>query len=145
MLKASLLRALGALMLTVVCALTAPAPVMAQEPDIFGDEGGGAPAGEEDLPGMEEEDGGDDVPEVGDEPRAQEVEPLSQNEANQRMRDYVASNSDKITINQIVGEMIDDFTADAKELNLAAISPMAIRGVAVTPNLSSGFADLVHS
>lgn len=141
---ARLTRGLALLMLAMACMLAMPAIATAQEPDIFGD-GGDAPAGQdEELPGMAS--GGEEVPEgVGAEPRAEEVAPLSQSEANQRMRDYVASNKEKITINTIVEEMIDDFTADAKELNLAAISPMAIRGVAVTPNLSSGFADWIHS
>ncbi len=117
-----------ALALTVLCVGSVSAS--AQEPDIFGDEQGG---------------GSEDVEEVGDEPRAQEVEPLSNAEASQRMRAYVSTNKSQITIHQIVSEMVDDFTADVKDLNLAVVSPMAIRGVAVTPNLSAAFGDWVHS
>ena len=118
--------------------IAAPARLHAQEPDLFGEEQAEAPPpGDEDVQ-LEEDD-------VDEQVRAEEMEPLSRNEANQRMRDYITSGQEKITINQIIQEMIDDFTVDAKDLNLAVISPMAVRGVAVTPNLSSSYADWIQS
>lgn len=131
----ALIRAAVTLALALVIVGVPPSLAQAQEPDIFADD---------DAPGMAEEDAPDGA-EVGDEPKAQEVEPLSQSEANQRMRDYVGSSNTKITINQVVQEMVDDLTADLKGLNMAAISPMAIRGVATTPNLSASYADWLHS
>ncbi len=134
-----LVRALLTLVMASAIIAAPLSSASAQEPDLFGDD---------DAPGMSDDDAlGDDElgANVGDEPKAQEVEPLSRAEANQRMRNYVGSSASKITINQIVQEMVDDFTADVKKLNLAAISPMAIRGVATTPNLTPSYSDWVHS
>lgn len=74
--------------------------------------------------------------------RAQEVSDVV---LNQRMKDYLASGQGKITIYQIVQEMVDDFIADSRDLNIAAISPLAIRNVGLTPNLSKDFGVWVES
>lgn len=63
----------------------------------------------------------------------------------QRTRDYVESGNKKITVDKIVWEMIDDFIADTRELNIAAISPVAIRRVGLSPNLSPSFGEWTES
>lgn len=64
---------------------------------------------------------------------------------NQRMRDYVQSSATKVTIHQVVQEMIDDFIADTRDLRIAAVSPLAVRNVGLSPNLAKPFGDWVES
>lgn len=66
-------------------------------------------------------------------------EEVTQKEVDRRVRDYIATGTHKITVHQIVQEMIDDFVADVGKLNVAVVSPVAMRGVALTPNLSGAF------
>ena len=85
---------------------------------------------------------GDFAFEDDDDPDAvkkQEIESTTMTDRQKRLEQYIASNQDKITVYQVVQEMIDDFVADTRDLNLAAISPVAIRGVGMTPNLSGSF------
>ena len=70
---------------------------------------------------------------------------VSQYEVDRRTREYISSSSNKITIHQIVQEMIDDFVADIADINIAAVSPVALRGVGMTPNLSGAFGMWVES
>lgn len=70
---------------------------------------------------------------------------VSSTVVNQRMKDYIASGTKKITIYQILQEMIDDFIADSKDLNIVAISPLALRKVGLTPNLSKSFGSWVET
>ncbi len=77
--------------------------------------------------------------------KARPVREVTDTEINRRMRDYVQSGEGKITIYQVVQEMIDDLIADSRELNIAAVSPLAVRGVTLTPNLSSAFGLWVES
>lgn len=77
--------------------------------------------------------------------KARKAQEVSDVVLNQRMRDYLASGQGKITIYQIVQEMVDDFIADSRDLNIAAISPLAIRNVGLTPNLSKDFGVWVES
>lgn len=80
-----------------------------------------------------------------DEVKARRAEEVTDVVINQRMRDYVASGQGKITIYQILQEMVDDFIADSRDLNIAAISPLAVRNVGLTPNLSKEFGLWVES
>lgn len=66
-------------------------------------------------------------------------EPLSLREYEERMRDYIATNQSNISIHQVVMEILDDLMADMRLLRLEQISPLAIRGVGLTPNLAGNF------
>lgn len=69
---------------------------------------------------------------------------LSAREYEQRMRQYIRSGDSSISIYHVVAEILDDVMADVQRLRLAQVSPMAIRGVAVSPNLSPLFAQWVE-
>ena len=70
---------------------------------------------------------------------------VSTREYEDRMRKYIRSGDSTITIHQVVLEMIDDMMADSRDLRLDQISPLTIRGVGVTSNLSPLFARWVES
>jgi TolB-like protein len=70
---------------------------------------------------------------------------VSEQEVSARMKQYVQSGQRAITVHQIVEEMIDDFIADSRDLNIAALSPLAIRRVGMTPNLSPAFGEWTES
>ena len=73
------------------------------------------------------------------------VREVSPREIDQRTKAYIASGTTKITIYQIVQEMIDDFIADSRDLNIAATSPLAVRNVGLTPNLAKSFGSWVET
>ncbi|MEM1348108.1 MAG: hypothetical protein AAGI01_06110 [Myxococcota bacterium] len=74
--------------------------------------------------------------------RAREV---SVDEQQRRLDEYIATGRSQISIFKIVDEMVDDFIADTQKLKVAAVSPMAIRSVGVTPNLNAQFKDYVET
>jgi hypothetical protein len=77
--------------------------------------------------------------------RTQRAQKVPAREVNRRVREYVNSSEDKITIHQIVQEMVDDFLADTRDLQIAAVSPLAIRSVGLSPNLSGAFGQFVEA
>ena len=83
--------------------------------------------------------------EEAEQPRVEEQRAMSRRQVDRRVRDYIRSGTGKITIYQVVEEMVDDFIADVSDLNQAALSPVAVRGVGLTPNLSSAFGSWVES
>ena len=73
--------------------------------------------------------------------RVERVREVESEEVQRRVRQYIDSSQGKITVYQVVAEMVDDLTADLSQVNVAAVSPIALRGVALSPNLSSAFGD----
>ena len=80
-----------------------------------------------------------------DELRVERVREVEADEVERRVRAYIESSDSSVTIYQIVEEMIDDFVADIDELNQGVLSPVAIRGIGMTPNLSEPFGLWVES
>lgn len=76
--------------------------------------------------------------------KTRKAQTVSNAEVSRRMRDYIGSNNKRVTVYQIVEEMVDDLIADTRDLNIAAVSPIAIRNVGLTPNLSRAFGDWVE-
>lgn len=60
------------------------------------------------------------------------------------MRQYIRSGDDTISIYHVIDELLDEMMADVQRLRISQVSPLAIRGVAVSPNLTSLFAQLVE-
>jgi TolB-like protein len=116
------------LLLWLVLIWFAPMTSLAQEPGIDDDPDNFTPR---------MRDGG----QPGEREQFRRTEEVPQRVVNQRMRDYIESGNSRITVYRIVEEMIDDFIADSKDLNIAAISPVAIRSVGLSPNLSRAFGD----
>ena len=65
-------------------------------------------------------------------------------EREKRMRQYIRSGSGTISIYHVVDELLDEMMADVKNLRISQVSPLSIRGVAVSPNLTPLFAQLVE-
>ena len=65
-------------------------------------------------------------------------------ERSRRMRDYIRSGDDTISIYHVIAELLDELMADIQKLRISQVSPLAIRGVAVSPNLTPLFAQLVE-
>ena len=65
-------------------------------------------------------------------------------EREQRMKKYIRSGSGTISIYHVVDELLDEMMADVKNLRISQTSPLAIRGVAVSPNLTPLFAQFVE-
>jgi hypothetical protein len=82
---------------------------------------------------------------TGERMRMRRAQQVPEQVVTQRMRDYIQSGTRAITVHQIVNEMIDDFIADSRDLNIAAVSPLAIRRVGLTPNLSPTFGEWAES
>lgn len=76
--------------------------------------------------------------------RETEQRTISALEYEKRMREYIRSGDDTISIYHVISEILDDMIADIQRLRLSQVSPMAIRGVAVSPNLSPLFAQWVE-
>ena len=127
----------GALLAMWVVMMSAPsAQAQDQEPGLDGS-----------IAGEPAPVAGDPAPqgESRDDVRPRRPQEITDAEVNRRMRDYLASGQSKITVYQIVQEMIDDFIADSKDLNIAVVSPMAVRQVGLTPNLAKTFGMWVES
>ncbi|MCG8416686.1 MAG: hypothetical protein MJE77_01930 [Proteobacteria bacterium] len=60
------------------------------------------------------------------------------------MRSQLQTGQGDIHIYQLVEEMVDEVMSDLDDLNSNAVSPMAIRQVRVSSNLSAPFADMVE-
>jgi hypothetical protein len=60
------------------------------------------------------------------------------------MRQYIKSNNSSLTIYQVVNELLDDLLADVRDLRLDQVSPLSIRGVGLSPNLSPLFGQWVE-
>ena len=69
---------------------------------------------------------------------------LSTKQYEERMRQYLRSNNSSLTIYQVMNELLDDLLADVRDLRLDQASPLAIRGVALSPNLSPLFGQWVE-
>ena len=76
--------------------------------------------------------------------RSTQKRTLTAVERDKRMRDYIRSGSDTISIYHVVDELLDEMMADVKVLRISQVSPLAIRGVAVSPNLTPLFAQQVE-
>lgn len=75
-----------------------------------------------------------------------EVEKRTQTavERERRLKEYIRSGDDTISIYHVVAELLDEMMADVQKLRISQVSPLAIRGVAVSPNLTPLFAQLVE-
>lgn len=66
-------------------------------------------------------------------------------EINESVEKQVISGQGSIHLYQLVEEMTDDLVVDLRDLNLAAVSPVAMRRMGLSPNLSAAFGDFVES
>ena len=76
--------------------------------------------------------------------RAVEKKTRTAEERERRMRDYIRSGDDTISIYHVIAELLDEMMADVQNLRISQVSPLAIRGVAISPNLTPLFAQLVE-
>jgi hypothetical protein len=85
-------------------------------------------------------------PERASRPVSDRAEPrdISAREYEERMRKYIRSGDSNITIYQVTQELLDDLLADIRDLRLDQASPLAIRGVGLSPNLSPLFGQWVE-
>ncbi len=60
-------------------------------------------------------------------------------------RRQIQSGQGQVHIYQIAEEMTDDLIADLRDLNDAVVSPMAIRKIGLSPNLSESFGEFVEA
>ena len=70
---------------------------------------------------------------------------VSTREYEARMRAYINSGKSTLSIYQVLQELIDDMMSDTKDLRLEQLSPLTIRGVGVSPNLSPQLGRWVES
>lgn len=61
-----------------------------------------------------------------------------------KLKEYIRSGDDSISIYHVMAELLDEMMADVQNLRISQVSPLAIRGVAVSPNLSPLFAQFVE-
>lgn len=85
---------------------------------------------------------------AGEEPlvnKPADPRPLRELEISDSARKQIQSGQGTVHLYQLVEEMTDDLISDLRELNDQVVSPMAMRRIAVSPNLSAAFGDFVES
>ncbi|MAD61724.1 MAG: hypothetical protein CMH49_09495 [Myxococcales bacterium] len=65
-------------------------------------------------------------------------------ERERKLKEYIRSGDDSISIYHVMAELLDEMMADVQKLRISQVSPLAIRGVAVSPNLSPLFSQFIE-
>lgn len=105
----------------------------------------------EDVPTVEDETSSEDAAETSAEERAEPVRRAAptaeqrREQASESTYRQLQTDANTVHIYQLAEEMVDEALSDMADLNPAAISPMAVRNLNLTPNLSMHFGSFVES